>query len=133
MARELACSLAEVFGEIDEVDAEYHAAILEASQRLTLLDLRGPAAMRAGTKAAIGAVPRRAETQPWSRYFYETYPAIDGLLYSGSHNGLDALALFERADGRIRVIRGGDVPITHADLRPVLLSAAAECGLVVPW
>ncbi len=55
--------------------------------------------------AAIGALESRSLTQAWSRYIYENpaiYGHVHGLIYSGAHNGEDAIVLYERAIAVIR-------------------------------
>ena len=60
--------------------------------------------MLAGTAAGISGTDSRLLTQCWARYFFEhprTYGNVGGLLYSNSHNGMDAVALFERSRSAI--------------------------------
>jgi len=55
--------------------------------------------MRAGTVAAVAKCDHR-QSQPWSRYFYETDPTyglVDGLIYCNAHNDEPAFVLYERA------------------------------------
>ncbi len=101
----LSSAVVEVFGEdriIERGTFRVVYSTLKAS--LVLLDLRGDAAIRAGTIHAIGQVEDTAKTQAWARYIYEntvTYGAVDGLMYANAHNGEDAILLYERAQPAI--------------------------------
>ena len=100
---------------------------------LLLLDLRGRAAMRAGTVAAISAGDHRM-SQPWSRYFWERpeiYGELDGLLYPSAHNGEPAVALYERGRVGIEVPPGRDAPLTNPAVRAALRRVALDHRLVV--
>ena len=76
------------------------------TRALDLLELRGRAAMRAGTVAAIAAGDHLLG-QAWSRHFYEDpdgiYGASDGLHYLSAHNGDRAVSLYERAADALAV------------------------------
>ena len=97
----LSGSVVEVFGEDRVIErGSFRAAYSRLLQPLSLLDLRGDAAIRAGTLHALGQIEATSKTQAWSRYFYETpatYGLVDGLIYANSHNGEDAILLYERA------------------------------------
>jgi hypothetical protein len=120
--------------EIGVVEAgTKHLARLRTTRDLLLLDLRGRAAMRAGTVAAISAGDHSL-SQPWSRYFWEhpeIYGEIDGLLYLSAHSGDQAVSLYERARGGLELPRGRDAalsaPVVLAEVRRVAL----DHGLVV--
>ena len=67
---------------------------------ITLLDLRGAGAMKAGSVAALSTTDKRQLSQEWSRYFYEQeniYSTVDGLIYCNAHNNEEAIALYERS------------------------------------
>mgnify|MGYP003333976017 FL=1 len=81
-----------------------------------------------GTQA-ICSCPSRAISQEWARYFYESDPERDGLIYGNAHNGADAIALFERADGALSLEH--DLALADPRLRTRLLAAAAALQLVV--
>ena len=106
----LSCAVVEAF-EIGLVEAgRKHLARLRTTRHLQLLDLRGRAAMRAGTVAAISACDHSL-SQPWSRYFWEhpeIYGELDGLFYLSAHNGDPAVALYERARDGLQLPRGRD-------------------------
>ena len=78
---------------------------VEITRPITLLDLRGSGAMKAGSVAALAKTADRSLSQEWSRYFYEQediYASVDGLIYFNAHNDDMAIALYERAiDGLI--------------------------------
>ena len=129
----LGCAIAEAF-DIGVVDpGTKRLARVRAARELVLLDLRGRAAMRAGTVAAISAGDHRV-AQAWSRYFWEhpdIYGEPDGLLYPSAHNGEPAVALYERARGGIRVPRGHDAALTDPVVLAVIRREALDQGLVV--
>jgi hypothetical protein len=100
---------------------------------MRLLDLRGRAAMRAGTVAAISAGDH-VLSQPWSRYFWEhpeIYGELDGLFYVSAYNGQPAVALYERARDGLEVPRGRDAPLTDPAVLAAVRRAALDHGLVV--
>ena len=85
----LSCAVVEAFdsGFVDL--GTKRLARVRTTREILLLDLRGRAAMRAGTVAAISAGDH-ALAQPWSRYFWEhaeIYGELDGLFYLSAHNG----------------------------------------------
>jgi hypothetical protein len=85
-----------------------------ATRALDLLELRGRAAMRAGTVNAIGSADHRL-SQAWSRHFYEDpngiYGTIDGVHWASAVNGDRVVALYERAADALEVPAGHDVPL----------------------
>jgi RES domain-containing protein len=96
-------AVVEVFGDSPRIISRgtYRSVRSRLTRALTVLDLRGRGGMVAGPTAGISGTETRRLSQAWARYFYERtniYGNIDGLLYSNSHNQLDALALFERAE-----------------------------------
>ena len=104
---DLVCCLGEFFADSVGV-IEVHgtcAAGLDVTSELLLLDLRGTAALGVGTTQAIAGVSQRKTTQAWGRYLYEhpDLSDIDGLLYPASNTGRDAMAVFERAKGKLAV------------------------------
>lgn len=102
----LSSAVVEVFGEDRVIERGTFRVVYSTIEKdLLLLDLRGNAAIRAGTIHAIGQVEDTAKTQAWSRYIYEntpTYGIVDGLIYANAHNGEDAILLNERAAPVIR-------------------------------
>lgn len=101
-ADRLSCCLVEVFGDTWVVEEGDRCVAQPALLRdLVLLDLRGPAAMRAGIAAAVAKVIDRDLTQAWARFFHERadlYGHVDGLAFHGAYNDEVAYVLFERAD-----------------------------------
>jgi hypothetical protein len=87
---------------------------LRVDRLLRVLDLRGEGAWNA---------------QQWARFFYDTDPELDGLIYGNAHNGADAVALFERADGDL--ILEHDLALADPRLGSRLLAAAEAVQLVV--
>jgi hypothetical protein len=136
----ISCCLVEVFGDRRLIEWQnqqghpYHVALLITTRPLTLLDLRDQAAWNLGVPAAIGQCDHSL-AQDWSRYFYmhrsKRIRACDGLLYSGAHNGEDAIALYERAEIALSCAPADDFPLDHPLFRPALRKIAREQGLIV--
>ncbi len=130
----LSCAVVEAF-DIGIVEpGTKRLARARATRDLVLLDLRGNAAMRSGTVAAISAGDH-CLSQPWSRYFWEhpeRYGAVDGLFYPSAHNGEPAVALYERARDGIEVPPGHDAPLTDPAVLAAVRRVALDHGLVVP-
>ena len=125
----LSCCVVEVFDALDYVDPRgWQFSRLTLTRDLTLLDLRGKAAMRLGTVAALskGSHPM---AQAWSRYFYEKFDTIDGLLYNAAHNDERAIALYERAQDALELTR--EVPLDSKAMRLRLLRVAQTHNLVL--
>lgn len=79
----LSCCLVECFGDTGLIEAEgRQVALFETTRLIKLLDLQGNGAMRAGTVVAISGAADRQLSQKWSRYFYNCYHDIDGLIYT---------------------------------------------------
>jgi hypothetical protein len=129
----LACAVVDAFdsGIVDPRTTRLVRA--RTTRALDLLDLRGRAAMRAGTVAAIAAgdhVPSRA----WSRYVHEDsdgrYGAVDGL-HGSAHNGDPAVALYERAAGALAVPACHDTSLIDAVVLASVRRIARQHGLLV--
>jgi hypothetical protein len=115
----LLCCAGEFFAETGEITVPgVRLARLTVKERLWLLDLRGTAANGAGTIPAISAVTQRSTTQAWARWWYEhpQLTGIDGLVYPASGSGQDAVALWERARGKVVARRHHHWPLDHPDL-----------------
>lgn len=129
----LECCIVEKFGDIGVIEyGGNRRCVLRALGDLSLLDLRNNGAMRAGTVFAINAEASTTLTQAWSRHFYENIPVygvIDGILYSSAHNALDAMALYERAEGKIKQI--DDRPLGDASLQYAIYAAADRNALTI--
>jgi hypothetical protein len=69
---DLACCLGEFFADTLGVInlTGTRVARLEITETLTLVDLRGTAALGVGTTQAIGGISQRKTTQAWARYLY---------------------------------------------------------------
>ena len=133
--RTLSCCIVEIFGTGGVVKLErQQTAFITLKDSLKLLDLRGSAAMAAGTVAALSSITQRDISQAWGKYFYENpqlYGNIDGLIFSGAHNGEDAIALYERAESKLASAKIEILPLNHPDLRDGILSIAKNHGLLV--
>ena len=125
----LSCCVVEVFDALDFIDPRgWQFSCLTLTRDLTLLDVRGKAAMRLGTVAAIskGSHPM---AQSWSRYLYEKFDTLDGLLYNAAHNDERAIALYERAQDAVELTR--EVPLDAKSLRVRLLRVAQTHNLAL--
>jgi RES domain len=131
----LSCALVEVFGDGGVIErAQWQLALSTLRDPLQLVDLRGAAAMRAGAVAAIGALECRSLTQAWSRYIYDNsaiYGNVHGLIYSGAHNGEDAIVLYERAIPVIRSAGQQVKRLSNPSLEFELLRIAVDHRMIV--
>jgi len=135
-ARTLSCCLVEVFGDVGVVDDPGCClARITLKRGLRLVDLCGAGAMRAGTVTAIGAVPDRALTQAWARYFYEmpVYQRCDGLRYHGAHNNEECFVFFERAEEAIASDLEDTIPLNAPRIYPLILQHALQHKLLVTF
>ena len=115
--------IVETFGDTGVIEIkEQQLALMELNRPLTVLDLRGPGAMRAGSVAALAKTADRTLSQAWSRYFYEVYPQIDGIFYYNAHNDEPAVALYQRAADALKIVQV--FPLNDNGLRPHIQSAA---------
>jgi hypothetical protein len=124
----LEACVVEVYGDdglISTGSRRLGSLLLQRSLRL--LDLRGDGAWQAGATAAICSSPYHRDSQPWSRYFYESDADLDGLLYANAHNAAIAVALFERAEAALMV--ENDLPLADSRVRLRLLAAAEALNL----
>ena len=129
----LDCAVVEAFGIGVVEPATKRLARARATRDLMLLDLRGRAAMRSGTVAAISAGDHSL-SQPWSRYFWEhpeIYGDLDGLFYPSAHNGEPAVVLYERGRDGIEVPSGHDAPLTDPAVLATVRRVALDHGLVM--
>ena len=129
-------AVVEVFGDSTRIIERKDFRVVEArlTQEIRLLDLRKSAAMRAGTAVGITGTETRSLTQEWSRYFYGhplIYQNIDGLLYSNSHNGLDAIAIYERGSQAIETSQQRIQRLAASALQMELLGIAYRNDLTV--
>lgn len=131
----LSCCVVEYFGDGEIINMEnIRLAVIYLNKELKLLDLRGKAAMAAGTVTAISAITQREITQAWGRYFYEhleLYDRVDGLIFSGAHNGEDAIALYERAEDTIGSSKVKIIDLKNETLKSTIFKIADEHGFDV--
>jgi hypothetical protein len=127
--------LVECFGDPGVIEIkDEEVCRIELTRPITLLDLRGAGAMRAGSVSALAKTADRRLSQEWSRYFYEEqtiYSTVDGLIYFNAHNDEEAIVLYERAmDGLVcppdRIIR-----LDRPQLRPAIQQAAIDNNLII--
>ncbi|MBR8828059.1 MAG: RES family NAD+ phosphorylase [Gomphosphaeria aponina SAG 52.96 = DSM 107014] len=131
----LSSCLVEIFGDFDIIEVkQQQVASIELTKSLTLLDLRGNNAMKAGTVSAISKTANRNLSQTWSRYFYEQsslYGEIDGLIYSNAHNDEDAVALYQRAITKLTLAKVQTMSLNHPALRSAIFQIAQNHSLLV--
>jgi hypothetical protein len=131
----LSCCLVEIFGDGGVIRIEQQQlALITLKDTFKLLDLRGSAAMAAGTVAALSSITERDISQAWGRYFYESpylYGEIDGLIFAGAHNSEDAVVLYERAKSKLTSAKVEILNLNHPDLRDSILSIAKNHSLIV--
>ena len=124
----LSCCLVECFGDVGVIEIKgQQIARLELTRDLTLLDLRGSGAMRAGAVAALAKIADRNLSQAWSRYFYEQtadYGQLDGISYLNAHNDEEAIAIYSLAQSALVCPDSQILPLNHPSLRPAILEAA---------
>lgn len=133
-APSLLCCVGEYFGDQGEIALPgVRLARLTVVAPLRLLDLRGTAATGAGTIPAISAITRRATTQAWARWWYEhpQLAGVDGLLYDAANSGATAVAVTERARGKVVCRRGHHWPLSEPRLADELEVAAHRLRLAV--
>jgi len=126
-AQTLSGCIVEVFGDTGLIACgEWHIARVWLVRPLTLLNISGRGAMRAGSVAALSKVPDHAVAQQWSRHFYEQpeYSQCDGIYYSNAHNDGPAFALYERAEDALDCPPGSVVRLDDPALRGELLRVA---------
>ncbi len=125
--------LVEIFGDTKTVQCgSWEVVVFEIQKDLSLLDLRGDGAMKAGSVAALCKDSDHSRSQEWSRYFYKNtflYNQIDGLIFGNAHNDEMALALYERCQGSLNEI--SSIRLAHRSLRYSLRKMASELGFVV--
>jgi hypothetical protein len=129
----LSCAVVEAFDTGLVEPGTKRLARVRVMRDLLLLDLRGRAAMRSGTLAAISAGAHTL-SQAWSRYLWEhpeIYGELGGLLYPSAHNGEPAVALYERGRAGIEVPPGRDAPLTDSAVLAAVRRVALDHGLVV--
>jgi hypothetical protein len=130
----LLCCAGECFTDKGEITlAGNRLARLTVTQELRLMDLRGTAASGAGTIHAINGITQRNTTHAWARWWYD-HPqlvGIDGLSYQASGSGENAIALWERARGKVVCRRGHHWPLHHPDLDDELQVASHRLRLPI--
>ena len=130
----LSCCLVEVFGDTGIIEiARQQVGIVELSQSMKLLELRGSGAMKAGSVAALSSVPDREISQAWSRYFYDNsdlYGEIDGIIFSNAHNQDAAIALYERAEPKLQAARIQSIPLAAESIQHLIAECALDNGLI---
>lgn len=135
MGLTLSCCLVEIFGDGEIIDVKQRQlAFITLNKTIKLLDLRGSAAMLAGTVSALSSITERSISQAWGRYFYENqelYGQIDGLIFAGAHNSEDAIVLYERAKPKVESAKVEVLNLNHPDLRDAILSISESHSLIV--
>jgi hypothetical protein len=126
--------LVECFGDTGVIEIQdEQVGQVEITRSLTLLDLRGAGAMKAGSVAALAKTADRVSSQEWSRYFYEQeaiYSLVDGLIYFNAHNDEEAIALYERAQDGLACPSTQVISLDHPQLRPAIQATAIANNLI---
>lgn len=102
---------------------------VNANRSLKLLDLRSNGASRVGAYDEISPDPNRNRTQAWSRYFYQTYTDIHGIIYTSARIRVDAVMLYERAESYLDL--QDDLYMSNPNLYPLILQLAQERGITI--
>jgi hypothetical protein len=127
--------LVEYFGDTGVIEIQdEQVGRVEITRPVTLLDLRGAGAMKAGSVAALAKTAARGLSQEWSRYFYEQqnlYSKIDGLIYFNAHNDEEAISLYERAQDGLACPSNQVIRLDHPQLRPAIQATAIANNLIV--
>ena len=89
-----------VMDEIELTGRRY--AEIEISQPLTLLDLRNDARLRLGVPSDVVGGKAHGLARRWSTAFHDHATRIDGLLYPSRLNGVENIALYERAVSKLK-------------------------------
>ena len=130
----LSCCIVEIFGDTRVIEtSDLEVALVELNESIELLDLRGVAAMKAGTVSAIAKTANRDLSQAWADYFYahpDVYGHIAGLIFSNAHNDEDAIALFERAKSQLESAKVTTLRLDSQALRPAIAEIAIENSLI---
>ena len=127
----LSCCLVECFGDSGVIDFnDKHICLIKLDRDLTLLDIKGNGAMRAGSVAALSKIADRDQSQEWSRYFYEDknnwYGKIDGISYLNAHNDGESFALYERAKSALIPENTQSMRLDDPNLRAAIQEAALQ-------
>jgi hypothetical protein len=127
--------LVEYFGDTGVIELKSEqVGRIEITRTLTLLDLRGAGAMRAGSVSALAKTAVRELSQQWSRYFYEQshiYGIIDGIIYFNAHNDEEAIALYERATNGLACPSSQILNLNHPQLRPAIQATAIKNNMII--
>jgi hypothetical protein len=114
---------------IDNQEEVRKVCWVSVSRPLKLLDLRGNGSLAAGAYDQISPDPDRDRTQSWSRYFYHTYTDIDGIIYTSARIRVDAVMLYERAAGFLRL--QADRYMSDPNLYPIIIQLAQNHGITI--
>ena len=84
--------------------------------------------MNAGTIAKVCSGSHRI-AQQWSRYFYETYEDIDGIIYPNGHNNDTAIALYREGHRCSGNAKSRQTPEWHINQeQPHFLCSSGDYG-----
>jgi hypothetical protein len=129
------CIIESKWGDTGVIEIkDEHICEVTLTRGLTLLDLRGTGAMRAGSVAALAKIPDRPLSQAWSRFFYEhpdLYTPIDGICYSNAHNDEGAVALYERAQSALTCSPSQVMRLDDPALRSAIQQIAKDHNMMM--
>ncbi len=131
-APDLLTCIAEAFQTGRNVDLgadEPRLVAFHVVEVVRLLDLTGRFATQTGCHQGIHSSPLRRRTRAWARAFFDTWPAVQGLLYrSKMAVDLPAYVFFERAAHTLPRKPLVDLPLTDPRLAIPIASIARELG-----
>ena len=119
LAESIRAAAAEVFSEYNpfRVCPHWRLAWLRPAESLVVQDIVGAGGMAIeagewlGSGPAFGVQPQY--TQEWARKIYDDHNELQGIRYSGSHEGSKCLVLTDRAP-ELEVVLDGGVPSDNA-------------------
>lgn len=119
-------------GILDRHTGEPHLVLWRPTRPLALLQLTdGTWLARAGGNGALTS-GARAVARRWSRAIYESYPTIDGLIWSSSAlTGGRAMVLYERAADAVPAAPLSNRALADRVLQPSLARIAATYRLTL--
>jgi hypothetical protein len=82
---------------------------IKVRETLQLLDLTGDGPVRMGIPSDVARSSRQALSRKWSVVFHDHPRKVDGIIYASRLNGENNLAIYDRAIGKLELLRDGDL------------------------